>query len=173
MDAYNIINTAKEDLHFVYRLFDEAIKYQKRNNYPDWEGYDRDVLRQDILDKMQYKIVINDSIACIFSIRFSDKIIWRDRDKNDAIYLHRIAVNPGFKGQKQFQKILNWSIKYAQETGRTYIRMDTWANNPTIIDYYKSFGFQFIENFITPDTPELPLHNRNSALALLEYRVKE
>ena len=25
--------------------------------------------------------------------------------------------------------------------------MDTWADNPTIINYYKTFGFQFIENF--------------------------
>lgn len=48
--------------------------------------------------------------------------------------------------------------------------MDTWAANPTIIKYYKSFGFEFIENFTTPDNEELPVHNRNLALTLLEYK---
>jgi len=173
MDSYNIVNTTNEDLEFVYRLFDEAVKYQKRNNYPDWEGYDKKVFQQDIADKLQYKIVIKNSIACIFSIRFSDKIIWRDKDKNDAIYIHRIAVNPDFKGQKQFQKILAWAINLAQETNKSYIRMDTWAENPTIIDYYKSFGFRFLENYTTPDTMELPKQNRKLALALLEYSIRK
>ena len=49
--------------------------------------------------------------------------------------------------------------------------MDTWAANATIIDYYKSFGFTFIENYTTSDTEELPVHNRNLPLTLLEYRL--
>jgi len=49
--------------------------------------------------------------------------------------------------------------------------MDTWAANPTIIDYYKSFGFAFIENYTTPNSEELPVHNRNLALTLLEYQL--
>jgi hypothetical protein len=49
--------------------------------------------------------------------------------------------------------------------------MDTWAANPTIINYYKSFGFSVIENYTTPDSEELPLHNRKLALTLLEYEL--
>jgi hypothetical protein len=47
--------------------------------------------------------------------------------------------------------------------------MDTWANNPTLIEYYKTFGFNVIENYTTPDSIGLPVHNRNLALTLLEY----
>jgi hypothetical protein len=50
--------------------------------------------------------------------------------------------------------------------------MDTWAANPAIIDYYKSFGFVAVENYTTPNSSELPVHNRNLALTLLEYRGK-
>jgi hypothetical protein len=46
------------------------------------------------------------------------------------------------------------------------------ANNPIIIDYYKSFGFRFIENYTTPDSPALPVHDRNLSLALLEYNLE-
>jgi hypothetical protein len=52
-----------------------------------------------------------------------------------------------------------------------FIRMDTWAADLRIIDYYKGFGFRFIENYVTPDTRELPVHNRKLALALLEMDV--
>ena len=168
-----IVNTTEDDLDTVYRIFDEAVQYQKRNNYPDWENYDKDVFKDDIRNQLHYKIVIDQHyIACVFSIRLTDKIIWRERDMDDAIYLHRIAVNPAFKGQRQFQKILDWSIEYAKQLGRQFIRMDTWANNPKIIEYYKGFGFVFLENFTTPDTEELPKHNRKLTLALLEYKIR-
>ena len=49
--------------------------------------------------------------------------------------------------------------------------MDTWAHNPHIIEYYKNFGFTFLENFKTPDTTELAIQNRNLDVALLEYIV--
>jgi ribosomal protein S18 acetylase RimI-like enzyme len=79
-------------------------------------------------------------------------------------------VNPAFKGQKLFGRILDWAIDQSRTKGLTHIRMDTWANNPVIIDYYRSFGFKVVENYTTPDTNELPAHNRNLALTLLEYQ---
>jgi hypothetical protein len=66
---------------------------------------------------------------------------------------------------------LKWVIQHARQRGLESVRMDTWTANPTIIDYYKGFGFNFVENYVTPDCPELPVHNRNLALALLEYKV--
>ena len=51
------------------------------------------------------------------------------------------------------------------------ICMDIWTANPNIIEYYKTFGFKIIENYLTPDSEELPIHNRNLALTLLEYKV--
>lgn len=105
-------------------------------------------------------------------MRYADKIIWRDLDTGNSIYLHRIVVNPACKGQRLFGKILDWAIEHSKQKGLSSIRMDTWAANPTIIEYYKSFGFMFIENFTTPDSEELPVHNRNLALTLLEYKLK-
>ena len=93
-------------------------------------------------------------------------------DKGDALYLHRIVVNPTMKGQKLFSLILDWAIRHANGRKLNCIRMDTWASNPTLIKYYESFGFTFMENYTTPDSEELPVHNRNLPLALLEYKLK-
>lgn len=100
-----------------------------------------------------------------------DPLIWREKDKRNSIYLHRIIVNQNFKGQKQFKKVLQWAIEYASDHHLDSIRMDTWAENETIIDYYKSYGFKFIENFKTKNTKELPIQHRNLNVALLEYKL--
>jgi GNAT superfamily N-acetyltransferase len=169
LTSYQVLNTETADLDLVFRFFDESIRYQEARGYPAWRNYDKNAIIKDIEDKLQYKVVVSGEIGIVFSIRYSDPVIWRHLDKGDAIYLHRIVVNPAFKGQKLFGKILEWSLARCLEKGLTSLRMDTWADNPMIIEYYKSFGFRFIENYTTPDSAELPAHNRKLALTLLEY----
>jgi len=172
MNTDFIINTEKSDLNFIYHLFDEAIAYQKRNNYQVWGDFDRAVLIKDIDNKLQYKLVSNDEIAYAFSICYSDKVIWREKDKDDAIYLHRMVVNPKFKGQKRFGKILEWTQDYCKDKNLRFIRMDTWADNANIIDYYQSFGFDVVGYFKTPDSDELPIQQRNNEIVLLEMELR-
>lgn len=166
-----VTNTELKDLKQIFELFDNSIVYQERNGYPVWRNYDKNAIIKDIENKNQYKVLVDSKTAIVFSIRYTDKVIWRDMNKGDSIYLHRIVVNQNFKGQKLFGEILSWAIQHSKQKGYKSIRMDTWAHNPTIINYYTSFGFRFIENYTTPDSNELPVHNRNLALSLLEYKV--
>ena len=169
--TYKIENTTSADLQVVYDLFELSIIYQEKKGYPVWKNYDKSALVNDVNNKNQYKIVIDEQISMVYSVCYSDKILWRQMENGDAIYLHRIVVNPQFKGKRMFGIILEWAIQHAKSKGFKFIRMDTWADDPNIINYYKGFGFYFIEDFNTPDIPELPVHNRNIPLALLEYRV--
>ena len=168
---YKVENTTTADLGFVYQLFDSSITYQEERGYPTWRGYDKTALMLDVSNKNQYRIVIDSQIAIVFSVCYSDPIIWGERENNDSVYLHRIVINPVFKGQKLFGKILDWAIEHTRQKGRHFVRMDTWANNPNIIEYYKTFGFTFLDSIVTPDVAELPSHNRNIALALLELKL--
>ena len=165
-----IINTEKSDLPFVYHLFDEAILYQKKKNYPVWVGYDKTVLDNDVEYKRAFKIVINDKIACIFSITTYD-MAWKDDGLGIAVYVHRLVVNPKYKGQKLFGKVTNWLVDYAKEHQMKLVRMDTWCNNPSIIDYYKTFGFELIGFQQYPNTEDIPIQMRGNRSALLEYRI--
>ncbi|WP_276371654.1 GNAT family N-acetyltransferase [Chryseolinea sp. H1M3-3] len=169
---HKICHTGLDDLPFIYQLFEHSILYQEKKGFPVWRDYDKGAIVKDIENKNQYKIIIDNTIAIVFSVAYSDKIIWRDLDKGNSIYLHRIVINPLFKGQKLFGAVVRWAIGHAREKGLSSIRMDTWAANPTIIQYYKSFGFETVENYTTPNSTELPVHNRNLSLTLLEYRGK-
>ena len=170
-NQYQIHNTEKNDLPLIFEFFEHSIHYQEKNGYPVWRHYDKNVVVKDVEDKNQYKIIVDSIPAMVFSVRYNDKLIWRDLDQDDAIYLHRIVVNPEFKGRKLFGTILEWAIDHVRKKGLRFIRIDTWAANPTIINYYRSFGFDVIENYTTPDSAELPIHNRNLSLTLLEYKV--
>jgi ribosomal protein S18 acetylase RimI-like enzyme len=164
----NIINTTTDDISLINRIFEQAIDLQRENGYKVWESIDKLALQKDIDERLQYKLVKDVDILCLFSIQFADPLIWRNRDQNDAIYIHRMVVNPYYKGQKLFQTVLNWVKQLARQNNLQFIRMDTWADNFKIIEYYRSFGFEFIENYTTEDAAELPSQNRNLQVALLE-----
>jgi len=172
MPGHVVSHTQLTDLEEIFRLFDYSVHYQEQRGYPVWRDYDKSAIVRDIDTGNQFKVLIGKETGIVFSVCYSDKVIWRERERGDAIYLHRIVVNPAHKGLKLFGVILDWVIQHAQQRKLQHIRMDTWAANPNIIAYYKTFGFSFVEKFTTSNSPELPIHNRNLDLVLLEYSLK-
>ena len=171
-NGIRIINTTEDDLSFIYWLFEEAISYQKRNGYTAWKGYDKDALRSEIADRLQYKVLNGADILGIFSISYSDPGTWGEWDTGSAVFLHRTITNPGFKGQRTFEKIRDWAIQFAKEKKLDFIRMDTWADNQKIIDFYRSHGFYIVTTRTTSNDPGLPQQNRNLDVTLLEMKVE-
>ena len=110
-DQYEIKNTELSDMEFIFELFDHSISYQEKHGYPVWRNYDKNSIIKDIENKNQYKVIADLMIAIVFSVCYADKIIWRESDNGESIYLHRIVVNPAFKGRKLFGLILDWAIK--------------------------------------------------------------
>jgi mannose-6-phosphate isomerase-like protein (cupin superfamily) len=173
LSEYQIIHAGDPDLPEIYRLFEEAISFQRQHNYTGWHSYNKDFIRAEVQQKALYKLVSNDGIVCIFSVCYSDPLIWRQMEAGDAMYLHRIVLNQQFKGLKVFEKILHWAISICQRQELKQVRLDTWADNEKIIAYYKSYGFSFVENYTTPGTTDLPEQHRNLKVALLALPVTD
>ncbi len=166
-----IANAIPGDLEFIYLLFEQAIAFQKEHKYIGWTSYDKAFIKADVENGLLFKLLKEGDIVCIFSVCFSDALIWRAREKANAVYLHRLVVNPAYRGGNTFNSILAWAILFASKQGLKYIRMDTWSENAKLIAYYKTYGFRFVEDYTTPDTTALPLQHRNLKVALLEYVV--
>jgi hypothetical protein len=107
---FRIEKASQIDLNAICKLFEEAIAFQKHNDYIGWKSYDQDFILAEIQNSLLFKIIRNNAIACTFSICYSDLFIWRERENSDAIYLHRIVLNRLFKGEKMFKKVLEWAI---------------------------------------------------------------
>lgn len=159
------------DLPEIYRLFEQAIQFQREKNYIGWNNYDKEFIREDIRNQLLYRILNGEDTLGIFSLCYSDPLIWREMEKSDAIYLHRIVLNREFRDIKLFSLLLDWALEHAGQKKLKHLRMDTWAGNEKLINYYKSYGFRFIEDYTTANTEELPVQHRNLKVALLELTI--
>ena len=49
--------------------------------------------------------------------------------------------------------------------------MDTWADNPKLVDYYVNCGFKFVRVSEPTSLEDLPKHYSGNPLALFEIEV--
>jgi GNAT superfamily N-acetyltransferase len=166
-----IINSTLQDIDELFRLYDEGTAYQKTRAAKHWQGFDRDMVIQEIAEKRQWKIIVDGEIACVFCIAFNDAALWLEKDKEPSIYLHRIATNPSFRGRGFVKHIADWARQYAREHEKKYIRMDTGSGNEKLNTYYVSCGFTYKGVTGVHDAEDLPAHYRGGTSALFELKV--
>ena len=63
-----------------------------------FHNFDRKMVENEIAEKRQFQLLIDGEIACVWAITFSDPQIWEERNKDRAVYIHRIATNPEYRG---------------------------------------------------------------------------
>ncbi len=107
-----------EDIDFAFKLYRTAVDYQRINGHNLWPEFERDLIEREIKEKHHYKIIDGEHIACVFSVVYNDPIIWDEKDKEPSIYLHRIAVNPSFKGKGIMHLIKKWAADHGHATGK-------------------------------------------------------
>src|SRR4051812_29814914 len=98
-DKYKITASTTRDMDSIFLLFDSAIDYQKKNEYNLWPKFSRQMILDEIQDNRNWKILDGNTIVCVFSVHYNDPVIWKEKDQEPAVYLHRIAVNPLLKGR--------------------------------------------------------------------------
>ncbi len=166
-----IVNSNLNDIDFTFNLFESAIAYQKKNGYELWPQFSKQLIETEIAEKRHWKIMAGKTIVCVFSIMYSDPVIWLERNSDPSVYLHRIAINPKFKGKGIMKVIKTWAIEHAKQTQKKYLRMDTWGNNETLRNYYISCGFNYIGQQYLKETKGLPGHYGGSVLSLFEIKI--
>lgn len=166
-----IINSTFADIDQIFNLYDAAIAYQKTVFNKHWQGFERDMVEKELTEQLQWKIVIDGKTACIFAVHFNDPLIWKEKDTDPAIYLHRIVTNPEFRGASFVKDIIEWGKEFGRSNEKKYIRMDTWGDNPKLIEYYVKCGFTYLGNINPTASPVLPKHYENITLALFEIEI--
>lgn len=164
-------NSDGDDFNEIVRLYDLAIEFQKTKFDKSWLPFDRKMINREIAEKRHWKILIEDKIACIYSITFEDPLIWKEKGFDPAIYIHRIVTNPEFRGRRFVPKITEWARGFARSTGKKFVRMDTWGDNQKLIDYYTGCGFEFLGTVTPTKTDEMPKHYEGITLGLFEIQI--
>ena len=164
-----IIRTGQAQLPDMRRYWESARSYQLEQGLPSWGEFPADLIIDEINRGMHFTAYDHDS-ECIgyFSLAVSDSEIWGEDEKGDAIYIHRMCVNPAKKGKRFTDHVLSWAHGYAGALHKRFVRMDTWAANEPLVDYYISCGFKHVRNKKLGSMPNLLDHYNNIVLALFQ-----
>jgi len=168
-----ITNCTAKDIDTIFEFYDAAVAYQKTKFYKHWQGFEKSLIEKEIRENRQYKIVVDGSIVCIFAITFNDPVIWGEKDKDPAMYIHRIVTHPAFRGNNCVKNIVDWAIDFGQKNAIQFVRLDTWGDNQKLINHYTNCGFTFlgISEKISDET--LPKHYDCISLSLFEIVIKD
>lgn len=166
-----IINSNPEDIDIILGLYDAGTALQKQVAEKHWQGFDPEMVATDIREKRCWKIMEEDQIAAVFTLTFQDPFIWKEKDKDPAVYIHRISTHPDFRGNGYVKDIVRWAREYAAGIGKTYIRMDTGSGNEKLNNYYVSCGFDYLGVVATEDSNDLPAHYKGGTSSLFEIQL--
>ncbi|MEP7077289.1 MAG: GNAT family N-acetyltransferase [Acidobacteriota bacterium] len=165
-------NITKDEIDLVFDFYDKAIEFQKTVFHKSWLGFDRILVETEIEEKRSWKIEDDDVVACIYSVTYSDPIIWGANSGESAMYIHRIVTNPDCRGRGYVRSITGWATDFARSNNLRFVRMDTWGDNEKLINYYKDCGFSF-RGVVTPEkSAELPKHYSDINLSLFEIDLE-
>jgi len=166
-----ILNSTLDDVTTILKLYDAARSLQKaklENGAVVWPEFDETFIAKEINTKSQWKMLIDGEVACVWMTTFSDPQIWEDRNTDPAVYIHRIATNPAFRGRNLVAEIVAWSKQYAAQNHKKYVRLDTVGENHGLVAYYQKSGFDFLGFFNLKDTVGLPAHYNQGPACLFE-----
>ena len=166
-----IRNSVHEDIDIILQFYAAATDFQKSKAMVSWSRFDSQLIETEIRDKRQWKMIVDNKIACVWAITESDPQIWGERNTSPALYLHRIAINPAFRGRNLVFDIVAWARVFAKERCLQYIRMDTVGENHGLISHYKKCGFDFLGLSKLEDTVGLPAHYHKATVSLFQMHI--
>ncbi len=167
-----IQNSDPTDIDEIFRLYRIATEFQKSKFLENiWPEFDREMVATEIKNKHQFKLVIDNQLACVWAITFNDAEIWGAKDESPSLYIHRIATNPNFRGYNWVAHIVDWAKAYAKANSRKYVRLDTCGYNTKLIQHYTRNGFNFLGMEKLAPSEALPAHYHDADVCLFELKV--
>src|SRR4029078_2530689 len=107
-----ILPAVSNDTSRIFDLYDKAIAFQQTVFDKTWISFAPEQVANDIAEQRLWKIVDNGQIANIFSITYSDPILWGERSNAPAMYIHRIVTDPEVRGRGYVQSITEWAKQH-------------------------------------------------------------
>lgn len=172
MPQLTILNSTEADLELIFEFYSNATEYQKPRFESVWPEFSREMVRKEIQEQRQFKLLMNNQVACVWAVAFSDPEIWGELNNAPAIYIHRIAVHKNFRGLQLVTKLVSWAKEYAGKHQKDFIRMDTVGENKKLIAHYKKCGFAYLGLKKLTETTNLPAHYHNATVSLFEIDLK-
>lgn len=164
----HIKNSTLDDLSSIFDLYQTATQLMIAKKQVPWPSFERELIINEINEKRQWKLLINGEIACIWATTLQDEDIWGTANQEPAVYIHRIATHPNYKGQRLVRQIVQWANQYCLDHQLQFVRLDTVGLNKGLINHYLKMGFTFLGTKKLENTQDLPKHYSKGPVCLFQ-----
>ena len=152
------------ELDRVKEIAEACAKNMIENNIFQWNDKypSREIFKEDIKNKSLYVSKIDQEVVgCImFSFRKDDvykTVNWITEDEYN-LYIHRLAVDPIFQKRGIARKMMDFAEDFAKSNNYISVRLDTFSQNPRNNKFYKSRGYNKLDDVYFPRQSEFPFH---------------
>lgn len=166
-----IENSRQADVPEIVDLYRIATDFMKSKNQVHWPEFPTELIIKEIEESRQWKLLIDDQIACIWATALNDGLIWGNSNNEPSLYIHRIAASPNYRGQNLVEKVMSWANEFGKNKSLKYIRMDTVGLNSRLIGHYEKLGFQFLGAKELESTIGLPEHYKAGEVCYFQKEI--
>lgn len=159
---------SRADLPDVRAAYEHARAMQRGRGAIVWPEFTDDAILQEIDEQRLFRAVVAGALAGVFTVVYEDSAIWGSLERGEHLYLHRIARAAACPSRGLVDAVLSWATERCRSLGRVGLRMDTWAGNSALIEFYRQRGFHLVEERRLDADPRLPPHYHGNTFALLE-----
>ena len=154
----------QNELDRVKEIAEACAKNMIENNIFQWNDKypSREIFKEDIKNKSLYVSKINQEVVgCIMLSSFKDYVYrsvdWITPDEYN-LYIHRLAVHPFFQKKGIARKMMDFAEDFAKSNNYISIRLDTFSQNPRNNKFYKSRGYNKLDDVYFPKQSKFPFH---------------
>ncbi|TFJ91455.1 GNAT family N-acetyltransferase [Lentibacillus salicampi] len=152
MDTFNTYMIRKaeaDDAETVIGILRDAAEWLVNRGIHQWDFYLTEEAASEIREAIKagttYLVTDNTQPVATFNLsqlqNDLDVSIWGNRH-DDALYLHRLAVNINYRRQKIGKQLLEWIMENSPADCEV-LRLDCVADNPGLNQFYIDAGFIF------------------------------
>lgn len=138
----HVVPAQPSDVNRVCTILEEAARELAARGIDQWPAsVERGPVAEAIERGEVYLAVVNGQPAGTLRLQTADPTIWGD-DSGDALYIHRLAIRPAYRGRGLGLALLRWAEPVALGRGKTYLRLDCMRENEGLRRYYLAAGFR-------------------------------
>lgn len=143
MSILQIRQATPEDIDAIETMYAHRVAYNNANNMFQWEADEVTWKSFSKLYTMQdyYVGTLNGKVICGLFIVDMDMLYWPNANKGDALYLHKICVDPDYRSLGYANKLINFFIEKGRVGGYSHVCLDVRAHKDKLRAMYERHGF--------------------------------
>ncbi|CAI6081632.1 GNAT family N-acetyltransferase [Cohnella sp. JJ-181] len=135
-----------EDVPELQKLYAEAAEWiRDRKGFRQWspDAFTPAWIEAFMREQEVYAADLDGQLAGGFSINWHPEAFWEQRHREDAAYVHKLAVSREFGGRGIGSLLLREAERILARRDKSWLRLDCMADNPPLNAYYMRLGMRY------------------------------